>query len=117
MGENKIINISKKTFINVLIILFSLIVVSTVFTYLIPKGEFATVNNPDGSTSIDYSNFIYIDGAKGINIFKGLFSPILVLGSSDGLTIIMLSLFLLSISGSFQIINDINFMSCHRIAL
>lgn len=108
MGENKIINISKKTFINVLIILFSLIVVSTVFTYLIPKGEFAKVNNHDGSTSIDYSNFIYIDGAKGINIFKGLFSPILVLGSSDGLTIIMLSLFLLSISGSFQIINDIN---------
>ena len=106
--ENKVINISKKTFINVLIILLSLIAVAIAFTYLIPQGEFATINNNDGSVSIDYSKFSYIEGGKGINIFKGIFSPLLVLGSSDGLTIIMLALFLLVISGSFQIINDVN---------
>ena len=73
--ENKVINISKKTFINVLIILFSLIAVAIAFTYLIPQGEFATINSNDGSVSIDYSKFSYIEGGKGINIFKGIFSP------------------------------------------
>ena len=103
--NNKVINISKKTFINVTIILFSLIVLATILTYVIPRGTFESLPNNEG---YDYSKYIPLDDTSGINIFKGLFSPFLVLGSSDGLTVIMLSLFLLVISGAFQIINDTN---------
>lgn len=104
--ENKVINISKKTFISVIIILFSLILVAIGITYIIPKGMFLEIPGLDGEPIIDYNTFIPLENESGINILKGIFSPILVLTSGDGLTIIMLSLFLLVISGAFQVIND-----------
>ena len=104
--ENKVINISKKTFISVIIILFSLILVAIGITYIIPKGMFLEMPGLDGEPIIDYNTFIPLENESGINILKGIFSPILVLTSGDGLTIIMLSLFLLVISGAFQVIND-----------
>ena len=105
MENNKVINISKKTFISVIIILFSLIIVATALTYIIPRGMFETLPN---SEELDYIKYVALTDTKGINIFKGIFAPILVLGSGDGLTIIMLSLFLVVISGAFQIMNDNN---------
>lgn len=105
--DNKVINISKKTFINVLIILFSLIIVSIGITYIVPKGTFEVINI-DGEITFNYSKYIPLENESGINIFKGLFAPILILGSSDGLSIIMLCIFLSVISGAFQIINDTN---------
>lgn len=101
--DNKVINISKKTFISVLIILFSLIIIAIILTYIIPRGAFGYYPNSDIP---NYNEYIALDNESGINILKGIFSPILVLGSSDGLSIIMLSLFLLVISGAFQIMND-----------
>ena len=101
--HNKVINISKNTFISVVLVLFSLIVFATVLTYVIPRGTFEPL--VDGS-GFDYTKYIPLENESGINIFKGLFSPILVLFSGDGLTVFMLSLFLLVISGAFQIIND-----------
>ncbi|MBO4323357.1 MAG: hypothetical protein J5836_01720, partial [Clostridia bacterium] len=98
----KLIDISKKTFISVLILLFALVVGSIVLTYILPKGEFATV---DGS--VDYKSYSVIEGASGINIFKGIFSPFLNLLTKDGLTVIILSVFLLIISGAFQVMNDV----------
>ena len=48
--------------------------------------------------SIDYNKYIPLPNNKGINIFKGLFSFILVMFSKDGLSLFMLCLFLLIIS-------------------
>lgn len=108
--NNKVINISKKTFINVVIILFSLVIVAIGITYIIPKGVFEEVSGVDGSITYNYENYIELEEKGGINILKGIFAPILVFSSRDGATIIMLSLFLLVISGSFQIMNDTNGM-------
>lgn len=105
MENNKVINISKKTFISVVIILFSLIIVATVLTYIVPRGMFESIPNSD---ELDYSKYVALKDVGGINIFKGIFSPILLLLSSDGLSVIMLSIFLLIISGAFQIMNDVN---------
>ena len=96
MKNDKIVNISKNTFISVVIILFVLMLASIGLTYLIPKGEF--VNN----------SFQFIDGESGISIWKGLLSPILVLGSDDGLTLIVLSIFLTIVTGVFQVLTDTN---------
>ena len=108
INENKtnkrLINISKHTFITALIMLVCLMVLSIVLTYVIPRGAFGT--NANGEA--DYSVYVALDGEPGINIFKGIFAPILILGSSDGITVIMLSIFLIVIAGSFQAMNDVN---------
>lgn len=106
MNNNKIIDINKKSFFSIVLILFVLMIFSIIITYVIPKGMFETIIDANGNTIIDYNKFIPLNDIKGINIFKGLFSFILVLFSKDGLSLFMLCLFLLIISGAFQIMND-----------
>lgn len=106
MNSNKIIDINKKSFFSIVLILFVLMIFSIIITYIIPKGMFETIIDANGNTIIDYNKFIPLNDIKGINIFKGLFSFILVLFSKDGLSLFMLCLFLLIISGAFQIMND-----------
>lgn len=96
MENKKIVNISKNTFISVVIILFVLILMSIGLTYLIPKG-----------IMID-NNYQVIEDANGIAIWKGLLSPFLVLGSSDGVTLIVLCVFLTVVTGVFQVLTDTN---------
>ena len=101
--KNKaLFNISKKTFIQVTILLLVFLAVTIVLTYIIPAGAFGTL--PDGS--IDYSSYHQLDGVRGIPVWKGLLAPILVFGSEDGLTLIVLSLFLLILTAAFQIMRD-----------
>ena len=103
--KRRLVNIETKTFISVLAMLFALIVLSIVLTYVLPKGEFGT-KVVDGETVADYQVYNKLENESGINIFKGVFSPFLILGTSDGLSLIMLSLFLVVISGAFQAMND-----------
>jgi uncharacterized ion transporter superfamily protein YfcC len=102
LKNNKVIDISKKTFIQVVLILFGLMILSVVLTYMVPAGRFAI---GEGGI-IDYNTFIPEEDASGIPIWKGLLSPVLLLFSDGAITVIMLSLFLLVVSGSFQIMND-----------
>ncbi|MBQ3417247.1 MAG: hypothetical protein IJH32_05380 [Ruminococcus sp.] len=100
--EKSLINISRKTFIQVTALLLGLLILSIVLTYIIPAGSFGV--SADGS--LDYSVFEYLEGVKGIEIWKGVLAPVLVFFSGDGLTLVMLSLFLLIISAAFQVMND-----------
>ena len=103
MKKKTLINISKKTFIQVSILLFSLLLVSIAMTYFVQKGDFGTL--ADGQT--DYLEYIPRTDKGGINILKGILAPVLVFTSGDGLTLIMLSLFLFVISAAFQVMNDV----------
>lgn len=105
--NKKLINISKHTFITALIMLASLMAFSIILTYIIPCGMYGT-KIVDGVEQTDYENYIRLDDVKGINIFKGIFAPILLLASSDGVIVIVLSIFLLVIAGAFQAMNDCN---------
>ena len=102
--NRKLINISTHTFITALVMLVGLMVLSIVLTYIIPRGAFGT----DASGNVDYGTYVLLENEKGIAIWKGIFAPILLLGSSDGITVIMLSLFLVVIGGAFQAMNDVN---------
>ena len=104
--KNKIIDINKKSYISILIMLELLVILAITITYIIPKGMFSTFIDEFGNVITDYNNYIELTDKSGINIFKGLFAFILVLFSSDGLSLLMLSIFLLVISGSFQIMSD-----------
>ena len=101
--RKSLINISKKTFFSVIALLLALMAVSIALTYVIPAGEFGTL--PGGGT--DYSVYTPLEGKGGIPILQGILAPVLVFASSDGLTLIMLSLFLIIISAAFQVMNDV----------
>ncbi len=98
-----LIHISEKTFIQVAVLLFALMAVAAVLTYVLPKGAFGTL--ADGSPN--YAEYVPLGTEGGIPVWKALLAPVLVFASSDGLTLIMLTLFLLVISASFQVMNDV----------
>lgn len=98
--QTGIINISTKMFISAIIILALLIVSSSVLTYILPKGHFDT----------NYDNLVLTESQEGIGIKNTLLSPVLVLLSPDGISIIMLSIFLITVSGAFQVMADTNGM-------
>lgn len=98
-----LINISRKTFIQVTALLLGLLIFSIVLTYVVPKGKFGTL--PSGE--VNYLEYIPIEDAGGISAIRGILAPVLVFASGDGLTLIMLSLFLFVISASFQVMNDV----------
>lgn len=101
--ENRLINLPKKTVLQVTALLLTFMAVSIVLTYIIPGGEFGTL--ADGSP--DYSVYIRRDDLSGVPIIKGIFAPILVFFSPDGLTLFVLSLFLIVVTGAFQIMSDV----------
>ncbi len=103
--EDKLVNISRKSFIFVLILLSALIVVSIVLTYVIPKGAYQT-KTESGEEVVDYQSYIPLENEPGIPVWKGVLAPFLLLGSGDGINIIMLSVFLLVIVGTFQAMDD-----------
>ena len=102
-NDNRLIDLPKKTVIQVTALLVSIMLVSIVLTYRIPGGEFGTLS--DGSP--DYSVYIRRDDFTGVPLLKGIFAPILVFFSSDGLTLLVLSLFLIVVAGAFQIMSDV----------
>lgn len=101
--KKALIDISKKTFIQVTALLLVLLVAAVIMTYIIPAGGFGV--RADGST--DYSEYHTVEDVHGIALWKGALAPVLVFFSGDGLTLIMLSLFLIIISAAFQVMNDV----------
>ncbi len=68
--ENRLIDLSKKTVIQITALLATFMIVSIVLTYIIPGGEFGTL--PDGSP--DYTVYIRRDDFSGVPILKGIFA-------------------------------------------
>ncbi len=102
-GKPTLITISRKSFFQVLVLLAVLLAVSIALTYMVPKGEFGVL--PDGQTN--YLDYVRRDDLGGIPLWQGVLAPILVFFSPDGLTLIVLSLFLFVISAAFQVMNDV----------
>lgn len=96
MNQDKILKINKRSFITVCIILVAFMLLSYIMTFLIPHGNFVNV---DGA-----QQYVPVEGT-GMPFWKFILSPFLVLGSSSGLTIIVISLFILILGGAFNIID------------
>lgn len=93
MNEEKIIKINKRSFITVCIVLVFFMILSYGLTYIIPKGYFD-----------EELNYLPLEG-QGYSFLNFLISPFLTLVSDGGINIIVISLFLLILSGSFNIID------------
>ena len=102
MSDNKQkgLNISVKSFISAILVIFLLMVASYVLTLVIPSGEYARVEDASGNIVIDTeAGFTEVEG--GIPFWKWLLSPILVLGAQGSGTLIAVIAFLLVIGGIF----------------
>lgn len=98
--EKALLNINKKSFINVLIILFSLMVIAFVLTYLIPQGIY------DRSSTGEIIAGSYQQLPKdNLSIWQFFYAPIGLLLSSDGINVIMISLFLFILGGFFTVMD------------
>jgi uncharacterized ion transporter superfamily protein YfcC len=99
--EQAFANISAKSFIMVVAILLVILILSGTLSYFVPQGHFEAVTQADGEIAQ-----VYVPGQiKGISFGRVLTAPARVFGSEDGITIIMISVFLLVMSGVFNILD------------
>ena len=101
--EKSFATISTKSFISVVIILVCMIAICGILSLVIPQGEFA--RNANGE--IIAGTFVQGE-AKGIAFWKIITAPFRVFFADGGLTIIMICLFLLVMSGVFNLLEKTN---------
>lgn len=101
--EKAFSQISVKSFLLVVALLTSLLVLSGLLSYIIPQGAYE--RTPDGGI-ID-GTFL-LKEVKGIAVWKILTAPVRVFFSDDSLTIVMISIFLLIMSGIFNLLEKTN---------
>ncbi len=98
--EKAFSSINKKSFFLVTALLLTVLALSGILSYIIPRGYCETDEN--GAILID----TYVSkGVQGIAIWRVITAPFRVFVSSDALTIIMISVFLLIMSGVFNLLD------------
>ena len=98
--EKAFSNINVKSFLLVVGLLCGILAVSGILSYIIPQGTFA--RDPAGMIIVDS----YTRGeVRGIAVWRIITAPVRVFASEDALTIIMISLFLLIMSGVFNLLD------------
>jgi len=107
--EKKGLNISTKSFITAIAVIFVLMCLTYILTFIIPGGEYARTVDSTGNTVIDTaSGFQYVDG--GISFVKWLLSPLLVLGAEGNGALIAIIAFLIVIGGIFNSLDKCGLM-------
>ncbi len=101
MEKKKVsIDISVRSFITAVAVIFGLMVLSYILTLIVPSGEYARIIDEAGNTLIDTeAGYSPVDG--GIPFWKWILSPFLVLGAKGSGTLIAIIIFLLVIGGAF----------------
>jgi uncharacterized ion transporter superfamily protein YfcC len=98
--EKAFSSINTNSFLVIVVLLGVILAISGILSYLIPQGSFQ--RDADG-VIIDGT---YVKGVvEGIAIWRIFTAPIRVFASEDGLTIIFISLFLLIMSGVFNLLD------------
>ena len=103
--EKSFTSISFKSFISVVIVLLIIIAISGVLTLFIPQGHFMR----DENGQIVSGTFTK-GSVKGIAFWRIITAPIRVFFAEGSLTIILICLFLLIMSGVFNLIDKTNGM-------
>ena len=98
--EKSFAHINTKAFIAVLVILLAVILIAALLPLFIPQGHY--LRDSKGNIT-DINSFTYGE-VKGIAAWRVITAPFRVFASDDALTVIMISIFLLIMSGVFNII-------------
>jgi len=104
------LDISVKSFITAIAVIFALMVLAYLLTFIIPSGEYARTVNEAGQSIIDMNaGFNYVEG--NLPLWKWVLSPILVLAGSGSGTLIAVIIFLLVIGGAFNCLDKSGIMN------
>ena len=103
MQQNETIRIGKKTFIFSTTVLLILMIAAGVLTYVLPAGSYDRAE-VDGTLQIVDGTYKLLD-TEPLSPLRWLTAPFEVLAGPDGLTIIVIILFLLFLGGSFTVLN------------
>ena len=107
--QEKGLNISARSFLTAIIVIFILMVAAYLLTFLLPGGVYARIPDENGNLIIDTAaGFTHTQG--GIPFWKWLLSPILVLGGAGNGTLIAVIAFLLVIGGIFNSLDKCGLM-------
>ena len=107
--EEKGLNISTKSFITAIIVIFVLMILTYILTFLVPGGEYGRIVDATGNTIIDTdTGFKNVQG--GIPFWKWILSPVLVLGAEGNGSLIAVIIFLLVIGGVFSCLDRCGLM-------
>ncbi|MDO4812281.1 MAG: Na+/H+ antiporter NhaC family protein [Eubacteriales bacterium] len=99
--EKRGLAISVRSFVIAIAVIFALMVLTYVLTFVIPGGRYERITDAGGNLMIDTaSEFAAVQG--GIPFWKWLLSPILVLAAEGSGTLIAVIVFLLVIGGVFN---------------
>ena len=99
-SKDKGLQISTRSFVTAIVVIFVLMVFTYLLTFLIPGGEYARIPDENGNLIIDtVGGFTQVEG--GIPFWKWILSPILVLGAEGSGSLIAVIAFLLVIGGIF----------------
>ena len=101
--EKSFSSINFKSFISVIIVLSCIIALSGILTLIIPQGSFSR----DENGQIIAGTFVKGE-IRGIEFWKVITAPFRVFVADGGITIIMISLFLLVMSGVFNLLDKTN---------
>jgi uncharacterized ion transporter superfamily protein YfcC len=91
--------ISKKAFIQSLLILLALMVIAGILTLIVPAGSYAR-ESVDGRDIIDPASFELVERPQ-YPAWRWFTAPLEVLGGSDGFIIIVIIVFLLMVGSAF----------------
>ena len=101
--EKSFSSINTKSFISVVAVLLAIVAVSGILTYFIPQGSF--LRNENGEI---ISGTYTKGGLKGIEFWRVVTAPFRVFVADGGITIIMICVFLLIMSGVFNLLDKTN---------
>lgn len=100
LKEKAFSSISAKSFISVVVILTVLIAVCGILTLIIPQGSFERTE-----TGEIVAGTFALGEVKGIEFWRIITAPFRVFFADGGITIIMISIFLLIMSGVFNLLD------------
>lgn len=103
MEEKAGAQISTRAFVQSVAILFVLMMVAGILTRILPAGEFVRIE-AEGRQIIDPASFQYIE-PPDYPLWRWFIAPIEVLGGPNGLTIIVIILFILMVGVSFAVMD------------
>ena len=103
------LNISARSFLAAIVIIFLLMAATYALTFLVPGGEYARTVDEAGHAIIDTeAGFKTVEG--GLPFWKWLLSPFLVLGAEGSGALIAVIAFLLVIGGVFNALHESGLM-------
>lgn len=108
MKESKGLNISTRSFLTAIFVIFGLMIVSYVLTLVVPGGRYLRYLDGNGNYLISATGFYNVQG--GLPFWKWLLSPILCLTAAGSGTLIAVIAFLLVIGGVFNSLDKCGLM-------